>query len=439
MLELAEEKRSPTVIKVLGVGGAGMNAVNRMISAGLQGVEFIVINTDEQVLLESSASHRISIGQETTRGMGAGGDPEIGHRSAMEDQARIQQAVRGADMVFITAGMGGGTGTGAAPIVAEAARKQGALVIGVVTLPFLRIEGQRRMSFAQKGLEALRDKVDTLIIIRNDSIFKVVDPKTSVDIAFRMIDDILLNAVRGVSDLINTAGLVNVDFADVRSIMGEKGEAVMGAGEGVGEERAAKAVNQAIHNALLEESGIEGAKAALINVCGGENLGIFELKDVTELITKHVDPQANIIIGLSIDPSLGERLRVTVIATGFEKKRIPLRGQERRKSALGKNSHNPYYLRPMIEEQKEEPPSVLRQPQSQNAISDPPHKGGAREESTGLLQSLSQEEYAALQDFSSTDETETKKEEAVQKPLKKAVDLENPDLLDIPAYLRRKK
>jgi len=319
MLQLEEEKTSPTLIKVVGVGGGGMNAVNRMIDSKLRGVEFIVINTDEQVLKKSTASEKITIGQKTTRGMGAGGDPEIGERAAMEDRDRILQALKGADMVFITSGMGGGTGTGAAPIVASVAKEIGALTVGVVTLPF-QMEGGRRMEYAHRGLSELKEKVDTLITIKNDSIFKVIDRVTSVDVAFRMIDEILLNAVKGISDLINTAGLVNVDFADVRSIMGETGDAVMGAGEGIGENRVTDAVNQAINNSLLEDTSIEGATALLINVCGGHDMSITEWKDVSELITTHVDPGANIIIGLTIDESLRERIRVTVLATGFKKR-----------------------------------------------------------------------------------------------------------------------
>lgn len=321
MLQLEEEERtSPTIIKVVGVGGAGMNAVNRMIHAELKGVDFIVINTDEQVLKKSAADERIAIGQKTTRGMGAGGDPDIGLKAAMEDRDRILQALKGADMIFITAGMGGGTGTGAAPIVADVARELGALTVGVVTMPFA-MEGGKRQEAAGRGIDALRDKVDTLITIRNDSIFKVIDRATSVDVAFHMVDEILLNAVKGISDLINTAGLVNVDFADVRSIMGETGDAIMGAGEGVGENRVADAVNQAINNALLEDTSIEGAAALLINVCGGEDMSISDWKDVSELITRHVDPRANIIIGLTIDRALQERIRVTVIATGFRRRR----------------------------------------------------------------------------------------------------------------------
>lgn len=320
MLQLEEDKTSPTLIKVVGVGGGGMNAVNRMIDANLKGVEFIVVNTDEQVIRLSAAEEKVVIGQKTTRGMGAGGDPEIGLRAAQEDRDRLAQTLKGADMVFITAGMGGGTGTGAAPIVAEVARSVGALTVGVITLPF-QMEGARRMKHAVKGLEAMKEQVDTLITIKNDHIFKVVDRTTPVDVAFRMVDEILLGAVRGISDLINTAGLVNVDFADVRSIMAETGDAIMGSGEGIGENRVMDAVNQAINNALLEDMNIEGATGVLINVCGGEDLSMAEWKDVSELVTAHVDPQANIIIGLTIDEGLRDRMRVTVIATGFDKTR----------------------------------------------------------------------------------------------------------------------
>ena len=337
MLEIINNQKSPTVIKVFGIGGAGMNAVNRMISANLEGVEFIAINTDEQVLARSEASLCISIGQKTTKGMGAGGDPEIGYRSAMEDQDKIAQALVGADMVFITAGLGGGTGTGAAPIIAQIAKNMGILVIGVVTLPF-QMEGIRRMSYAKKGLEIFRANVDTLITIKNDSIFKVIEKNTSVELAFRTIDDILLNAVRGISDLINCVGIVNVDFADVKSVMSGAGEAVLGAGEGFGTDRANKAVEQAIHNALLEESGIEGATAALINVCASVDLSMVEWNELTKQITQHLDPQANIIVGLTIDASLNEKVRVTVIATGFNtasRKRV----QEQKLILAGQNKN----------------------------------------------------------------------------------------------------
>jgi cell division protein FtsZ len=319
MIQFEEERTSPTSIKVVGVGGGGMNAVNRMIDAGLAGVEFIVINTDEQVIRLSRAETKIIIGQKTTRGMGAGGNPEIGLKAAREDRDRIAQALKGADMVFITAGMGGGTGTGAAPIVAEIAKSMGILTVGVVTMPFA-VEGAARNRNARMGLEAIRQHVDTLISIKNDHIFRIIDRATPVNVAFRLIDDILLNAVRGISDLINTAGLVNVDFADVKSVMNQSGEALMGAGEGYGENRVMDAVNQAINNVLLDELSIEGATGVLINVCGGEDMSIVDWKDVSELITETVDKDANIIIGLTIDPALKERIRVTVIATGFQKK-----------------------------------------------------------------------------------------------------------------------
>ena len=319
MLELEEDKTSPTRIKVVGVGGGGMNAVNRMIDANLRGVEFYVVNTDEQVLKKSSTDNQIAIGQKTTRGMGAGGDPDIGFRAAMEDKDNIAHMLKGADMVFVTAGMGGGTGTGAAPIIAEIAREQGALTVGVVTMPF-EVEGHKRMDLARRGVAALKEKVDTLITIKNESLFKVIDRSTSVNVAFRIVDDILYNAVKGISDLINTAGVVNVDFADVRAIMGETGDAIMGAGEGIGENRVAEAVSQAIGNVLLDETSIEGATALLLNVCGGEDMSITEWKEVSEIITEKADPRANIIIGLTVDASLAERIRVTVIATGFRKK-----------------------------------------------------------------------------------------------------------------------
>jgi cell division protein FtsZ len=319
MLQLEEERTSPTNIKVVGVGGGGMNAVSRMIDAEMHGVQFMVLNTDEQVLKKSQADDKIQIGNRTTRGMGAGGDPDMGHKAAMEDRDKILQKLKGADMVFITAGMGGGTGTGAAPVVAEVAKEMGALTVGVVTLPFA-MEGGRRMDYALRGIEALKEKVDTLITIKNDSIFKVIDRNTSVDVAFRLVDDILLNAVKGISDLINTAGLVNVDFADVRSIMGETGDAIVGAGEGVGENRISDAVNQAINNVLLEDTSIEGATALLINVCGGEDMSITDWKEVSELITSQVDPDANIIIGLTLDDKLQDQIHVTVLATGFRKK-----------------------------------------------------------------------------------------------------------------------
>lgn len=319
MIQFEEERTSPTTIKVIGVGGGGMNAVNRMIDAGLAGVDFIVINTDEQVVHLSKADTKIVIGQKTTRGMGAGGNPDVGLKAAHEDRDRISQALNGADMVFVTAGMGGGTGTGAAPIVAEIAKSMGILVVGVVTMPFT-VEGATRNRNAKIGLDAIRQQVDTLITIKNDHIFRIIERNTPVNVALKLIDDILLNAVRGISDLINTAGLINVDFADVKSVMNQSGEALMGAGEGFGENRVMDAVNQAINNVLLDELSMEGATGILMNICGGEDMGIMEWKDVSELVTEKADEASNTIIGLTIDPKLKDRIRVTVIATGFKKK-----------------------------------------------------------------------------------------------------------------------
>ena len=319
MLYMEEEKSSPVTIKVVGVGGGGMNAVSRMAMANLKGVEFIVVNTDEQVLNRTNIEKKVQIGNKVTRGMGAGGDPEVGSRAAMEDKDKITNALKGADMVFVTAGMGGGTGTGAAPIIAEVAKELKCLVVGVVTVPF-SFEGKRRNDFSRMGLNNLREKVDTLITIRNDSIFKVVDKKTPIDAAFKVIDDILLNAVKGLSDIINYPGLINVDFADVKTIMRDTGDAIMGVGAGIGENRIADAVEQAINNVLLEETSINGASSLLINVTGGNDLTINDWHEVSNVITSQVEQNANIIIGLNEDTSLQDRLRVTVIATGFNKK-----------------------------------------------------------------------------------------------------------------------
>ncbi|MCZ8342366.1 MAG: cell division protein FtsZ [Leptospira sp.] len=320
MLYLEEEKTSPAIIKVVGVGGGGMNAVTRMVNAKMTGVDFIVMNTDEQVLLKSPVEMKIQLGNKVTRGMGAGGDPELGQKAAVEDKERIITALKGADMVFVTAGMGGGTGTGAAPVIAAIAKEMKCLVVGVVTVPFA-FEGKRRADLAKQGIEQLRANVDTLITIRNDSIFQVVDKNTAVDMAFRVIDDILLNGVRGISDIINHPGIINVDFADVKTIMKDTGDAILGVGEGRGDSRVAEAVEQAINNTLLEDSSIQGAKSLLINVTGGSDLTIHEWNEVSQVITAQADPDANIIIGLNEDKSLEDQIRVTVIATGFHKRK----------------------------------------------------------------------------------------------------------------------
>jgi cell division protein FtsZ len=316
MLELDMDLDQFAKIKVIGVGGGGSNAVNRMITAGLKGVEFLTVNTDAQALLLSHAQNKIQIGEKLTKGLGAGANPDVGEKAAEESREEIMKALRGADMVFITAGMGGGTGTGAAPIVAECAKEIGALTVGVVTKPF-SFEGRRRQNQAEKGTAKLKEKVDTLITIPNNRLMQVVDKKTSMMDAFRMADDVLRQGVQGISDLIAVPGLINLDFADVKTIMLETGSALMGIGIGTGDDRAVVAAEAAIRSPLLETS-IEGAKGVLLNITGGVSLGLFEVNAAAEIIANAADPEANIIFGAVIDESLEDEVRVTVIATGFD-------------------------------------------------------------------------------------------------------------------------
>lgn len=304
-------------IKVIGVGGAGNNAVNRMVDSGIKGVEFIAVNTDRQALILSKAASKIQIGEKITRGLGAGANPDIGGQAAEESKAEIAEALRGADMVFVTAGMGGGTGTGAAPIIAQAAKEMGILTIGVVTKPFT-FEGKKRLSQAERGVESLKGKVDTLVVIPNDKLLQVIDRKTSIVEAFKMADDVLRQGVQGISDLIAIPGLVNLDFADVKTIMLNTGMAHMGVGRASGENRAEDAAKQAVQSPMLETS-IEGARGVIINITGGNNLGLHEVNTAAELIQRSVDPEANIIFGAVIDESLDDDVVITVIATGFEK------------------------------------------------------------------------------------------------------------------------
>jgi cell division protein FtsZ len=306
-------------IKVIGIGGGGNNAVNRMIQQELKGVEFVAINTDKQALYLSQANQKIQIGEKLTKGLGAGADPEIGQKAAEESREEIAQVLKGSDMVFITAGMGGGTGTGAAPIVAEIAKDMGILTVGVVTKPFL-FEGRRRAANAEAGIKLLKDKVDTLITIPNDRLLQVVEKRTSMLEAFMIADDVLRQGVQGISDLIAVPGLVNLDFADVRTIMKEQGLAHMGIGRGSGDNRAVEAAKQAIQSPLLETS-IDGARGVLLNITGGANLGLFEVNEAAELIAEATDPDANIIFGAVIDEALEDEIRIIVIATGFEAKK----------------------------------------------------------------------------------------------------------------------
>lgn len=304
------------VIKVVGIGGGGVNAVNRMIEVGLRGVEFIAINTDAQALLMSDADVKLDVGRELTRGLGAGADPEVGRKAAEDHAEEIEEVLRGADMVFVTAGEGGGTGTGGAPVVARIARSLGALTIGVVTRPFT-FEGRRRSNQAESGIEGLRDEVDTLIVIPNDRLLSISDRNVSMLDAFRSADQVLLSGVQGITDLITTPGLINLDFADVKSVMQGAGSALMGIGSARGEDRAVKAAELAIASPLLEAS-IDGAHGVLLSIQGGSDLGLFEINEAARLVQEVAHPEANIIFGAVIDDALGDEARVTVIAAGFD-------------------------------------------------------------------------------------------------------------------------
>jgi cell division protein FtsZ len=313
------------VIKVVGIGGGGVNAVNRMIDAGLRGVEFIAINTDAQALLMSDADVKLDIGRDLTRGLGAGADPEIGRRAGEDHRDEILEVLKGADMVFVTAGEGGGTGTGAAPLVAQVAKELGALTIGVVTRPFT-FEGRKRSSQAEVGIGALKEEVDTLIIIPNDRLLQIADGETSVVQAFGLADEVLLHGVQGITDLITTPGLINLDFADVRTVMKDAGSALMGIGKARGEQRALEAAQFAISSPLLEAS-IDGARGVLLMLAGGSDLGLFEVNEAADVITQAAHQDANIIFGAVIDDSLGDEVKVTVIAAGFDKFDAPVEQQ----------------------------------------------------------------------------------------------------------------
>ncbi|GAX90998.1 cell division protein FtsZ [Effusibacillus lacus] len=321
MLEFDLDIDALAQIKVIGCGGGGCNAVNRMIESGIKGVEFITVNTDAQALNLSKAHQRLQIGEKLTRGLGAGANPDIGKKAAEESREAITNALRGADMVFVTAGMGGGTGTGAAPIVAEIAKELGALTVGVVTKPFT-FEGRRRMQQAEQGIANLKEKVDTLIVIPNDRLLEIVDKNTPMVEAFREADNVLRQGVSGISDLIAVPGLINVDFADVKTIMTERGSALMGIGVAKGENRATEAAKSAIMSPLLETS-IEGARGVLMHIAGGSNLSLFEVNEAADIVSTAADPEVNMIFGAVINENLSDEVIVTVIATGFEHKERP--------------------------------------------------------------------------------------------------------------------
>lgn len=316
MLEFDFENEPLAKIKVIGVGGGGSNAVNRMIETGVKGVEFITVNTDAQALHLTKSEQKLQIGDKLTRGLGAGANPDVGKKAAEESREFITNALKTADMVFVTAGMGGGTGTGAAPVIAELAKEAGALTVGVVTRPFT-FEGRKRSMQADLGIEALKEKVDTLIVIPNDRLLEIVDKKTPMVEAFREADNVLRQAVQGISDLIAVPGLINLDFADVKTIMTERGSALMGIGTATGENRAMDAARKAIMSPLLETS-IEGARGIIMNITGGSNLSLFEVNEAAEIVIAASDPEVNMIFGASIDDNMKEEIKVTVIATGFE-------------------------------------------------------------------------------------------------------------------------
>lgn len=321
------------VIKVIGVGGGGVNAINRMIEVGLKGVEFIAINTDAQALLMSDADVKLDVGRELTRGLGAGANPAVGRKAAEDHREEIEEVLKGADMVFVTAGEGGGTGTGGAPVVANIARSLGALTIGVVTRPFT-FEGRRRANQAEDGIAELREEVDTLIVIPNDRLLSISDRQVSVLDAFKSADQVLLSGVQGITDLITTPGLINLDFADVKSVMSEAGSALMGIGSARGDDRAVAAAEMAISSPLLEAS-IDGARGVLLSISGGSDLGLFEINEAAQLVSEAAHPEANIIFGAVIDDALGDEVRVTVIAAGFDGGQPPTR----RENVLGANTN----------------------------------------------------------------------------------------------------
>jgi cell division protein FtsZ len=331
-------------IKVIGVGGGGSNAVNRMIDEGIQGVEFIVVNTDAQALTLAKAQTRVRLGEKLTRGLGAGGDPEIGRKAAEESADELYNVLKGSDMVFVTAGMGGGTGTGAAPIVAQVAKESGALTIGVVTRPFT-FEGMRRLQSADTGIGKLKEHADTLIAIPNDRLLQVADKRASLQDAFRLADDVLHQGIQGISELITIPGLINLDFADVRAIMSEGGAALMAVGPGSGDDRAKKAAEAAISSQLLDIT-IDGARGVLFNVTGGPNMTLFEVNQSAAIIRETAHPDVNMIFGAVIDPNMGDDIRITVIATGFDRSSMPRRALERQPRLDVRRSDSAVYMRP---------------------------------------------------------------------------------------------
>lgn len=368
MLEFDTELDQLATIKVIGVGGGGNNAVNRMIEHGVQGVEFIAVNTDAQALNLSKAEVKIQLGNKLTRGLGAGANPEVGRKAAEESKEQIEEALAGADMVFVTAGMGGGTGTGAAPIISQVAKELGALTVGVVTRPFM-FEGRKRSTQAIAGIDGLKENVDTLIVIPNDRLLEIIDKNTPMLEAFREADNVLRQGVQGISDLIATPGLINVDFADVKTIMSDKGSALMGIGVATGENRATEAAKKAISSPLLETS-IDGARGVLMNITGGGNLSLYEVQEAAEIVTSAADQEVNVIFGSVINENLKEEIVVTVIATGFDEAKVAAQHNQRpninkplhQKEQAGQRSHDSEVQQPNFRDEEDtlDIPTFLR-------------------------------------------------------------------------------
>ncbi|WP_454294478.1 cell division protein FtsZ [Salana multivorans] len=395
------------VIKVVGIGGGGVNAVNRMIDAGLKGVEFIAINTDAQALLMSDADVKLDVGRELTRGLGAGADPEVGKRAAEDHAEEIEEVLRGADMVFVTAGEGGGTGTGGAPVVARIARQLGALTIGVVTRPFT-FEGRRRSTQAESGINALRSEVDTLIVIPNDRLLSISDRNVSVLDAFKSADQVLLSGVQGITDLITTPGLINLDFADVKSVMQGAGSALMGIGSAVGEDRALQAAELAISSPLLEAS-INGAHGVLLSIQGGSDLGMFEITEAARLVQEAAHPEANIIFGTVINDTLGDEVRVTVIAAGFD------------------GAPNARHAAPAAGDGRRRPGDVARPP-----VSAPPRAAPAIALPPTIQEAPAADDLVAPQETAAPEPREPVTVPAVVEPVR----VRSVDELDVPDFLK---
>ncbi|MYL19098.1 cell division protein FtsZ [Halobacillus litoralis] len=374
MLDFDTSMDQLATIKVIGVGGGGSNAVNRMIEHGVQGVEFIAVNTDAQALNLSKAEVKMQIGGKLTRGLGAGANPEVGRKAAEESKEQIEEALQGADMVFVTAGMGGGTGTGAAPVIAQVAKELGALTVGVVTRPFT-FEGRKRSTQATGGIEGLKGAVDTLIVIPNDRLLEIVDKNTPMLEAFREADNVLRQGVQGISDLIAVPGLINVDFADVKTIMVDKGSALMGIGIATGESRAAEAAKKAISSPLLETS-IDGAHGVLMNISGGANLSLYEVQEAADIVTSAADQEVNVIFGSVINENLKDEIVVTVIATGFDESQLA-QGQQKKRPQINQQKPAPQQQQPTERER-----STVREEQPRREAPQPQQKGNTQEEDT---------------------------------------------------------